>query len=90
MIDWVGISYLPEPLLRVTLEFAGSLSNKQTRLHQWVCMEMLIFKTMHAHMYTPQRLIQFYTWHGRNRIKKMFSKFTFKVPYVTNAMTRIC
>ena len=75
MIDWVGISYLPEPLLRVTLEFAGSLSNKQTRLHQWVCMELLIFKTMHAHRCTPQRLIEFYTWHGRNRIKKMFSKF---------------
>ena len=90
MIDWVEISFLPKSLLQTVFEFAGSLSNKQTRLHQWVCMEMLIFRTMHAHMYTPQRLLQFYTWHGRYRIKNMFRGFKFKVPYVTHAMTKIC
>ena len=90
MTDWVKVSFLPRDLLQTVFEFAGSLSNKRTRLHTWLNMELLIFRCLYPDRYCPSRLLYFYKWHGHNRLKRMFTFDFSGEPYITQAMTKIC
>ena len=57
---------LPRVLLRVVLEFAGSLINKRHRMHRFLQLELGIYKIMHVTTITPSTLQSFYDYHGRN------------------------
>ena len=58
---------LPAVLLRVVLEFAGSLINKRHRMHRFLQIEFNLYNVMHtAGTITPSRLVDFYRYHGRD------------------------
>ena len=59
-------SSLPTDLLRVVLEFSGSLLNERHRKHRFLQLELGIYKLMNPRGITPVRLRAFYSYHGRD------------------------
>ena len=86
---------LPPVLLRVVLEFAGSLINKRHRMHRFLQLELGIYKIMHVSTITPSQLQGFYRYHGRtvlvDLIRQALRKFdSGNRQEITGRMLSIC
>ena len=86
---------LPPDLLRVVLEFAGSLLNKRHRLHRFLQLEFSMFNIIQKPLggITPSRLQRFYYHHGfyalQELIQQAFRRSS-NALVITQSMLKIC
>ena len=88
---------LPPVLLRIVLEFAGSLLNKRHRKHRLLQLEIMLLKIMHNNRtVSPSELKGFYRHHGQQilagLIRRAFERYKgAHAPLtITRGMLNIC
>jgi len=87
---------LPPVLLRIVLEFAGSLINKRHRMHRFLQIEFALYNVMHTvSTITPSRLLDFYRYHGQYALQDVIRQAVQKYDadnrlQITASMLRIC
>lgn len=91
---------LPPVLLRMVLEFAGSLLNKRHRKHRFLQLELKLLAIMHNHRtVSPSELMGFYRHHGlqilADLIRRAIERFSERNAelnqlVITENMLKIC